>query len=289
MLGTKIILGLGALALAGLFPQTTPDPHRPAPTFDSVAPQLPALRRPAILIFSKTNSYRHESIPATVAAVEKLVRARGWSSYATENAAIFNPAQLAKFDAVVFASATGDLFTPEQQVAFRKWIAAGHGFVGLHGAGDGSHPAWYQAMLGYGGYTGHPGGADQFQQSELIVVDRSHPATRALPPRWRWTDEYYTYSLPASDEIHILARLDETGMRLEPRHTRGDQHVLVWWHCEGKGRIFYSALGHTPEAWSDPTHLGMVDGAIAWATRKEGIGCLYPPLRKLPTQSRVTP
>lgn len=267
----KSLIALSALALT----QTTPvaDPHRPAPTFDSVAPTLPALRRSAILIFSKTNSYRHDSIPATVAAVGKLVRARGWSVYATENAAVFNPAQLARFDAVVFASATGDLFTPEQRAAFQRWIAAGHGFVGLHGAGDGSHPEWYQQMLGYGGYTGHPGGADQFQQSELILLDRTHPATRSLPPRWRWTEEYYAYQAPFRADLHVLARLDETGMRLEPKHSMGANHALIWWRCEGKARIFYSALGHKPEAWSDPAHLKLVDGAIAWAARKVGSGC----------------
>ncbi|MDT8759764.1 ThuA domain-containing protein [Sphingomonas psychrotolerans] len=269
---SRAVTALCALVLMG---QTTPvpDPHRPVPTFDTVAPTLPPLRRPAILIFSKTNSYRHDSIPAAVAAVEKMVRARGWSSYATENAAVFNPAQLARFDAVVFASASGDLFTPEQRVAFQQWIAAGHGFVGLHAAGDGSHPDWYQAMLGYGGYTGHPGGADQFQQSQLILLDRAHPATRHLPKRWRWTEEYYAWQAPLRADAHVLARLDETGMRLEPKHTMGDRHALIWWRCEGKARIFYSALGHKPETFADPAHLRMIDGAIGWAARRSGKGC----------------
>lgn len=268
----KSIVALTALFAA--VPQTAPNPNLPTPRLDTVAPQLPALKRPAILIFSKTNSYRHDSIPATVAAVEKRVRARGWSAFATENAAVFNPAQLAKFDAVVFASATGDLFTPDQRAAFQAWIAAGHGFVGLHAAGDGSHPDWYQAMIGTGGkYMGHPGGADQFQTSTLIVEDRSHPATRHLPARWQWTEEYYAWNGPPRADTHILARLDENGMRLEPKHRMGDHHAMVWWRCEGKARIFYSALGHKPESWSDPAHLALIDGAIAWAARKAGKGC----------------
>jgi len=89
----KSIVALTALLAA--VPQTAPNPNLPTPTLDKVAPRLPALKRPAILIFSKTNSYRHDSIPAAVAAVEKRVRARGWSAYATENAAVFNPAALA--------------------------------------------------------------------------------------------------------------------------------------------------------------------------------------------------
>lgn len=273
MFGTKAIIGLGTLALMGLAPQTAPSPNHPAPSFDTVAPRLPPLRRPAILIFSKTNSFRHDSIPDAVRAIEKLARARGWSSYATENAAIFNPAQLAKFDAVVFASATGDMFTPDQRAAFQNYLAGGRGFVALHGAGDGSHPDWYQQILGVGGaYTGHPGGADHFQTSDLIV-DRTHPATRHLSPRWRWTEEYYAWEAPPRAGAHVLARLDETGMRLEPKYRMGEHHALVWWRCEGKARIFYSALGHKPETWTDSAHLKLVDGAIGWAARKAGKGC----------------
>ena len=274
MRGIKLVAGLLALLIAPVAnAQTAPDPHRPTPTFDTTAPELPELGHPAVLVFSKTNGWRHDSIPQQVEAVTGLARKRGWSVYATENAAVFNPAQLARFDLIVFASATGDMFKPEQRAAFEAWLAKGHGFVGLHAAGDGSHPDWYQKLLGYGSYTGHPGGADQFQTSDLILLDRAHPATRHLPARWRWTEEYYAYGQPVSADTHVLARLDETGMRLEPKHTMGDKHALIWWRCEGKARIFYSALGHNPAAWSDPTHLQVIDGAMAWAMRKTGKGC----------------
>jgi type 1 glutamine amidotransferase len=268
-------LAAGFLAFLALTAQTAPapDPRRPAPTFDSTPPELPKLGKPAVLVFSKTNGYRHASIPDAVAAVTRLAKARGWSVYASENGAVFNPAQLARFDLIVFASATGDMLKPEQRAAFEGYLAGGRGFVGLHGAGDGSHAEWYQKLLGYGGYAGHPGGADQFQSSDLIVLDREHPATGHLPARWRWTEEYYAYSRPVDADVHVLARLDETGMRLEPRHQMGDKHALIWWRCQGKARLFYSALGHKPEAWSDAAHLKMVDGAMLWAMRKAGKGC----------------
>lgn len=250
-----------------------PDPRRPAPTFDSVPPEVPDIPRPAVLIFSKTNGYRHDSIAEAVPAVESLVAARGWSSFATENAAVFNPAELAKFDVVVFASATGDMFTPPQRKAFEDWLAAGRGFVGLHGAAVDSHPDWYKAILGYHKFIGHPGGADQFPAADIVTLDRAHPATRHLPPRWRWTDEYYSWDAPPAADAHVLARLDEAGMRLDPKYRMGDDHALIWWRCEGRARIFYSALGHKAETWADPVHLKMVDGAIGWAARKEGKGC----------------
>ena len=259
------------LAVQGA-PAAAPDPRRPAPTFDSVAPELPTLTRPAVLIVSKTNGYRHDSIAQAVPAIERIAKARGWSSFATENAAVLNRESLAKFDVIVFANASGDIYTTAQREAFQAWIAKGGGFVGLHSAGDGSHPDWFVKMRGNGQFTGHPGGADQFQTSNLIAADRSHPATRHLPALWPWTDEYYSWDAPPAADAHVLLRLDEATMRLEPKLQMGD-HALVWWRCEGRARIFYSALGHKAEAWSDPIHLRMVDGAIAWAARKEGMGC----------------
>lgn len=267
----KLAAALLLLAVQGPAP-ATPDPRRPAPTLDSVPPPLPAMTRPAVLIVSKTNGYRHDSIAQAVPAIEALVKARGWSSFATENAAVFNAGSLAQFDVIVFANASGDIYTADQRDAFRAWIAKGGGFVGLHSAGDGSHPDWFVNMRGNGHFTGHPGGADQFQAGDLIAADRSHPATRHLPANWRWTDEYYSWDAPPAADAHILLRLDEAKMRLEPKLRMGD-HALVWWRCEGRARIFYSALGHRAEAWSDPIHMRMVDGAIAWAARKDGMGC----------------
>ena len=125
-------------------------------------PEVPDIPRPAVLIFSKTNGYRHDSIAQAVPAVESLVAARGSSSFATENAAVFHPAHLAKFDVVVFASATGDMFTPPQRKAFEDWLAAGHGFVGLDGAAVDSHPDWYKTILGYHNSSATPAAATSF-------------------------------------------------------------------------------------------------------------------------------
>lgn len=270
-------LMLGAL-LSNAAPAAEPapplaDPRRPTPVLDSIPPELPTLGRPAVLIISKTNGYRHDSIAQAVPAIERLVKARGWSAFATENAAVFNPEALAKFDVIVFANASGDIYTPQQRDAFQAWIAKGGGFVGLHSAGDGSHPDWFVKMRGNGNFTGHPGGADQFQAADLIALDRSHPATRHLPARWNWTDEYYTWDAPPVSGAHILARLDEDSLRLDPQFRMGQGHALIWWRCEGRARIFYSALGHKAEAWADQTHLKLLDGAIGWAAQARAEGC----------------
>jgi type 1 glutamine amidotransferase len=260
------------LALAaqdGAAPEPAADPHWPAPVLDTVPPQLP----PAVLIVSKTNAFRHDSIADAVPAIERLVAARGWSSFATENAAVFNPDQLARFDLVVFASASGEMFTAEQAAAFQAWVAQGHGFVAIHATGDASMPDWFDAMIGGARFIGHPGGADHIQEGDLVIADRTHPATRHLPERWRWADEFYSFEPRPGPDSRILARLDEAGLRLEPRLRMGDDHPMIWWRCEGRARVFYSALGHEPETWAEPAHLQLIDGAMAWAARQDGEGC----------------
>jgi type 1 glutamine amidotransferase len=270
ILKTLALVALGASLTSAASP---PADSRAIAAPDRALPDLPVLPRPAVLVVSKTSGYRHESIAKAVAAIERIAKARNWGVFATEDAAVFNPAQLKKFDVVVFANATGDFYTPQQRAAFEAWIATGGGFVGLHSAGDQSHPAWFVRMRGNGNFTGHPGGPDQIQTSELIVTDRSHPATRHLPARWRWADEFYSCDAPPRSDARVLVRLDEAGMRLEPALRMGRDHALVWWRCEGRGRIFYSALGHEPKAWTDPTHLKLVDGAIGWAARARADGC----------------
>ena len=265
-------LAMGTLLLAAAAAQAQ-DPHWPAPVMDSVPPELPELARPAVLIVSKTNGFRHDSIAEAVPAIERLAAARGWDSFATENAAVFNPEQLARFDLVVFASASGELFSEEQAAAFRAWVAEGNGFVALHATGDASLPDWFDAMIGGARFIGHPGGEDQFQAGELAVEDRAHPATSHLPGRWRWTEEYYSFDPRPSADSNVLLRLDESGLKLEPKLRMGADHPLAWWRCEGRARVFYSALGHQAEAWADPAHLEMLDGAMAWAARAEGEGC----------------
>ena len=255
-------------------------------SYDKTPPQLPAkLSGNAILICSKTNGFRDdEQIVAANRALEEIARARGWSSYTTENAAIFNPAQLARFKAVVWNSVSGDVLTPEQRSAFRAWLERGGGFVGLHGAGGDPQYAWrwYVDDLIGAQFIGHVMDP-QFQAANLNVEDRDHPATRGLPKVWRRTDEWYSFaSNPRDKGYHILVTIDEKSYSpfekllpfTKPKDIRmGADHPMVWTHCVGDGRAFYSALGHAASTYGEPLHRKMIGGAIAWAAGLEGPGC----------------
>lgn len=249
--------------------------------FESVPPVLPGnMTRPAVLVFSKTNGYRHqEAIPAANTVLASMAEQQGWSMYQTENGATFNPEQLSKFDAVVFNNVSGNVFTPAQRAALKFFIENGGGFVGIHGSGgdSGYEWQWYVDSLIGAQFIGHPM-SPQFQQATIHLEDKNHPATQALPDTWVRTDEWYSFAESARKEgVQVLATLDEStyspvGMGGQDLKMGGD-HPVVWAHCEGKGRVLYSALGHQPEAYAEPLYQDLLRGAIRWAARLEGTGC----------------
>ncbi len=112
--------------------------------YETTPPALPAnLPHPAILVFSKTNAFRHEeAIPAGNALFQQIAKDKGWGYFQTENGATFSPELLAKFDMVVFNNTSGDVFTPQQRAAFKAFVENGGGYLGVHAAGDNSHKAW---------------------------------------------------------------------------------------------------------------------------------------------------
>lgn len=231
--------------------------------------------RPAILVFSKTRGYRHDdAIPAANDLFARFAREQGWDYFQTENAANFTPEMLARFDAVVFNNVSGDVFTPQQREAFRAYVEGGGGFVGFHGSGGDNEYAWrwYVDELIGAQFIGHPM-APQFQSGRLVPEGGDHPATAGLPPHWFWIDEFYSFEAsPRAKGYDILLTIDEESYAPE-RLAMGSDHPMAWWHCQGGGRAFYSALGHRPESYAEPEYQAMLLGATRWALRLEGGGC----------------
>ncbi len=250
--------------------------------YETTSPTVPVdVKRPAILVFSKTNGFRHaDTIPAAGRLFESFAKEKGWGIYQTENGAAFTPEILARFDAVVFNNSSGDPFTPEQRAALRGFLEAGGGFVGVHASGGdfGYLWDWYVNDLIGAQFIGHTMNP-QFPPATLKIEDTSHPATRGLPPTWaREGEEWYSFDKSVrAKRYHVLMTLDETSYTPKGMFGQdvrmGKDHPMVWWHCVGKGRVLYSALGHKPEYYSEPNHIALLKGAISWAMRQEGDGC----------------
>src|SRR5262245_1485008 len=150
---------------------------RREPVFDTIPPELPpelgAGGALTLLLFSKTNGFRHdEAIPACERSVRELARRNGWSVFATENAAVFEEARLARFDVLVSNNATGDNWSAPQREAFRRWLEGGGGFVGVHGAAGTRYRFWdwYTDGLLRGRFVGHPV-LPHLQTARVVVED----------------------------------------------------------------------------------------------------------------------
>ena len=248
---------------------------------ETVPPPIPAdLKHPAVLVFSKTNAFRHEeAIPAGIAFFAQLAKDKGWGYFQTENGATFTPEILAKFDAVVFNNASGDLFSAEQQAALKSFIENGGGFVGLHAAGDNSHEGWpwYQNELIGAKFTMHTL-SPQFQVATVRLEVSSHPAAQGLPASWQRTEEWYSFEKsPRSKGYGVIATVDEkTYKPVGPfgKDLRmGADHPVVWWHCQKKGRALYTAFGHRAEAFAEPETRTLLTNAVEWAARQKGDEC----------------
>lgn len=218
---------------------------------------------PHVLVFSRTQGFRHSSIAAGVRAIRNLGRENHFEVTATENPALFSDRSLAAFDAVVFLNTTGNVLNRSQQAAFEKYIAGGGGFVGVHSAADTEYGwPWYGGLVG-AYFASHP----HIQRADVLVPDRLHPSTASLPQRWRRVDEWYNYRNNPRGEVHILAVLDESTYS---GGTRPADHPISWCHEYQGGRSWYTGMGHTEGTYSEPEFLEHLQGGISFAMGQGG-------------------
>ncbi len=203
----------------------------------------------------------------------------GWQMVTSESGGAFNAATLAQFDAVIWNNISGDVLTLSQRQAMRDYIEGGGSFVGVHGtAGD---PAyfwdWYVDTLLGARFAGHPGDP-QFQDARVVVDEPTHPAAADLPAEWVMRDEWYSFRTnPRDAGSRIIATLDES--TYQPSAGRpddlsmGEDHPIAWTRIIGRGRMFYSAIGHMPETYSHPHNVSLIEDGIAWAIGGDDCSC----------------
>ncbi|WP_372457206.1 ThuA domain-containing protein [Streptomyces purpurogeneiscleroticus] len=219
-----------------------------------------------VLVFSKTAGFRHDSIPQGIATVKDLGSEHGFAVDATEDAGAFTEANLARYDAVVFLSTTGDVLDAAQQTAFEKYIGQGGGYVGVHAAADTEYDWPFYGGLAGAYFQSHPA----IQPATVRVEDRAHPATAHLAAAWDRTDEWYNYRTNPRERAHVLASLDESTYT---GGTMGGDHPLAWCQEYRGGRAFYTGAGHTKESYAEPAFRTHLLGGIQYATGRAQADC----------------
>jgi type 1 glutamine amidotransferase len=251
-----------------------------------------------ILVVSVTKGFRHGSIPMAERTIEALGKETGeWDTDFVRTdedmQTKMTGAALKQYDAVVFANTTDDLPLPEPQ-AFYDYIKAGHGFAAMHSGSDTLHGkdgkvSEYGDMLG---------GEFETHHARCIIMptieDPNNPATRALveagknPPStlptehdiqtghsyvagktWTVYDEIYILKNNDRTKVHVLLSVDKYPNDGSPMANQPGNHLVAWTKEYGKGRVFYTILGHTPDdpvngvgMWTDPLYKAHVTGGL---------------------------
>ena len=254
-----------------LVPVTREDAIARCARYDHTPPVLPdTLHHPAILVFSKSNGFRDDpSVNAAQAALKTMAGHEHWTIFSTDNAAVFNARDLKRFDAVVWNNVSGDVLTLAQRKDFKAYLEGGGGFAGLHGSGGDFFYDWdwYADTLIGARFKAHPM-SPQFQAARLKVEDSKNPVVRGLQPEWTMTDEWYSFKTnPRQKGADVLVTLDERTYRpmAGKLDLRMGDHPIAWTQCIGKGRSFYTAIGHRPESYSEPNTNRLIEQGVAWA------------------------
>ena len=182
-----------------------------------------------------------------------------------------SPVSLKNYDGVAFVSTTGELPIPDPQ-GLLDWIKAGHAFIGIHAASDTFHrwPAYIEML---GGEFDHHGAQ---LSVDCLNEDPQHPANASLGKTWTLTqEEMYQFKKYDPAKVHDLLDLDK-----KPERPFTPGHFPVSW-CKpyGKGKVFYTSLGHREDIIDpDPNLKGRINsveiskaydahilGGIKWA------------------------
>lgn len=213
---------------------------------------LPAAAAPKkLLVVTVTQGFRHSSIPTAEKVLGELATKTGiftvdYVRDNTEMATKMTAAALKNYDGVIFANTTGDLPLPDKQ-AFLDWIKSGKAFIGMHSATDtfrGHNPLDpYTLMIG-AEFKEHHAQAEV----DCINQDPKHPACTALPPTWHVKDEIYLMNGFERKSVHGLLSLDK-----HPNDRTPGDYPIAWAKMYGKGRVFYTSLGHREDVWDPNT------------------------------------
>jgi type 1 glutamine amidotransferase len=239
-----------------------------------------------LLVIGEEKGYRHEAVSHAMATIERLGTECGlWETtlrtdteVLTKKKLEYNAKNLNDFDAVLFYTG-GDLEMDGQQKAdFISFIRDdGKGFIGVHSAAI-TFVDWpeYGDMIG-GYYDEHPW---LTFDAPIIVEDPGFPGMQQWPRSFVLRDEIYQMRNYSRSKVRVLMRLDvgKLDMKNKNVHRTDGDFAVTWAKMYGKGRVYYTTLGHVEENWDKPEFQQMITEAIAWAMGLENADIASRPL-----------
>jgi type 1 glutamine amidotransferase len=251
------------------------------------ADQAPAsVTRKHVLAWADVrNGYQHDSISHAVATIERLGRESGaYDTFIRTDSQLitkhpitfpagtgiatgesFNVRNLDYFDAIFFFGVREIDLSPQQRSDLLSFVRDdGKGFVAAHSAAT-AFFSWpeFGEMLG-GRFDEHPWG---ITDATVVVDDPRFPAMAQFPKQAVFNDEHYQLKDFSRGKLRVLAHLDASKLDLKAPlvHRKDADFPVAWAKTYGKGRVFYSTLGHADTAWDNRAIQLMYLDAIRWA------------------------
>jgi type 1 glutamine amidotransferase len=220
-----------------------------------------------ILYVTHSAGFRHDVIPTSRAVLKQLGEAsRAFKITTTEDVSALTAENLRHYAAVMFFT-TGELpISDAQKAALLTFVRSGRGFLGVHSATDTFYmwPEYGKLVGGY--FNEHP----WHQKVTIDVADPMSPLVGFLAPSFTVDDEIYQIRDFDAQTSRILLRLDPASVDLDAPNVHRQDYgwPLAWTRSFGRGRVFYTALGHEEGVWRDPRYQQMLTNAILWTIRK---------------------
>jgi uncharacterized protein len=244
-----------------------------------------------ILFFTKSATFEHSVISwknGQPSWAEKnlleLGQANNWEFVFSKDGSKFSKDYLAQFDCVMFYT-TGNLMdvgkdgqpamTAEGKQALMDYVKSGKGFVGSHSASDTFHTN-NEAVKGPDRFRNFGDAVDPYvkvlgaefirhgaqQEAKNRVIDHKFPGFEKLGADYSLLEEWYSLK-DFREDIHVLSVIDAPAMK--GKEYERPPFPTTWARKEGEGRVFYTAMGHREDVWTNPVFRDILVGGLKWA------------------------
>jgi uncharacterized protein len=234
-------------------------------------------KKVSVLIYTKNGKgYVHDNIPEAVACVKNMGQQYGFKVTVADTGIVFTRENLEKFTLIIFTSTNNDVFeTDAQRLAFRHYIEAGGGFVGVHSVvGTERNWTWFKQLMG-GTFSWHA----HFQKYKVKILDTQHGSIEGLPKVWEKEDECY-FEKEMYPGIHTIMVQDVNSLNptdekekektKENKGSFGDLYPAVWYQNFDGGLCWITTLGHDKKDYKDAVYVKHLFQGIRFVAQNIG-------------------